>query len=344
MENLIPRDQIPESWLEKSRCPYCSSAPLWIEHPTGEPDYFVCPNCEMSFRIAQNHPSVFVVDDPVGITTGYKGSWVEMKTLLQTTGGGQTNPKPVETPVVIEQPKIEPAMKSQPVAAGKQDLIYEKYTADVINIAAELYALGNSKEKIKAILVSRSHLSDDESDEIVTYVSQKSSGKNVRSLKLPRWAMGCAIVPFLCLLVYGLIFLIQYRSASGINVNAEPKVISIFEYEKLPQFLQDLIPQEVQEVKMPQTIVTKLEASGGEVQACPKTGAEAVALFGGESFDWQYKSGQNAWMLQSSYARTLSVPEQYLGIIPNLNKGLFIQFVPGPAKIGNAYMLLIRCP
>ena len=343
MENPTAREQIPESWVEKSRCPYCSSAPLWIQHAADQPDYFVCPTCEMSFNIAQGEPSIFIRQDPVGAATGYEGRWVEMKTFIQATQVKNAAPKQeavtkpeISTPVENADPK---AVNDQP-----RDEIYRKYPAEVIDNAAELYTLGNSKTKIKDILLSYSHLSDEACDEILAYISRKRTGEKIRTFKAPRWALGCIIVPFLCLIMYGLMVFFQYQTASGVNADADPQTITIFKYENLPKFLQKLIPEEVQEVQMPLAVITKLESTGAELTACPADAEAAAALFGGQPSEWEYKNGQKAWALQSNYARILNIPERYLVVIPVLNRGLLIQLVPGPAKINNAYMLLVRCP
>ena len=343
MENPIAREQIPDSWVEKSRCPYCASAPLWIQHPEGQPDYFVCPTCEMSFNVAQDQPSVFVLEDPIGVTTGYRGQWVEMKTLMQTTQTDRKDTQGKPPQAVEEAMDREPVVEVTP-AESAQDDIYRKYPADVIKNAAELYDLGNSKTKIKSVLMSYSRLSEEECDEILAFITHKTTGEKIRSFKVSRWALGIIIVPFLCLLAYGAVIFFQYKTASSVNADADPKTIAVFEYEKLPEFLRNLIPQEVQDVQTPIPLVTKLEPAGGEVSVCPASTEEAAVLFGGDPADWEFRRGQNIWTMQSNYARVVMVPESYLVIIPLINKGLSIQLVPGPAKINNAYILLMRCP
>ncbi len=347
METLLPRDEIPQSWLEKSRCPYCSSAPLIIEHMEGNPDQFTCPNCELSFQVAKNSPSVFVIQDPIGVYTGYVGQWVEMKILMQGARSDSSSAPSVQTPPreIISEPENTPTTGEEtPTPAISQDPIYEKYSREIIENAADLYALGNSKQKIKDILAKYSGLADEEIEEILEYITRKKTSGSRGSIKLPRWAMGCVIVPFLFLLAYALIIFIQYRASSSVAAGAAPRVVTVMEYEKLPSFVRDLIPEEVQQVQMPAAIITQLEVTGGEVKACPEDGENAAGLFGGEALDWQFNSGQQAWMMQSIYARTLIIPEGFLSIIPILNKGLSIQLIPGPARVGNAYLILVRCP
>jgi hypothetical protein len=342
METLHPRDQIPESWLEKSRCPYCASAPLVIEHPAGSPDQFSCPTCELTFQVAQKGPSVFVVRDPLGVASGHEGRWVEMKTLIESTHPARPVMSP--PPTMAPAPDSASSLPIEEVPAQRmRDPIYDKYPAEVIENAADLYAMGNSKLKIKEILAKYSGLADEEIEEILLYSSRQKAAARP-PFKLPRWALGCLVVPFLCLILYGLVVFVQYRAASSIGPEADPRVITIMEYEKLPRMVRDLIPEEVQQVQMPIAIVNKLDALGGEIQSCPEDGEQAAALFGGESLDWQYNTNQQAWMMQSVYGRNLLIPETYLVIIPLMNKGLSIQLVPGPAQIGNAYLLLVRCP
>lgn len=347
METLLPRDQIPQSWLEKSRCPYCSSAPMVIEHIEGNPDQFACPTCELTFQVAQNSSNVFVVRDPLGVKTGYEGQWVEMKTLIENTHSGAAPKEPAQAPLnkPSSQSESAPNLSNQDAApAISRDPIYQKYSAEVIENAADLYAMGNSKQKIKEVLSRYSKLADEEIDEILNYISRKKSAESRGSFKLPRWALGIVIVPFVCLLAYALIVFIQYRASSSFAPGAAPKQVIVFEYANLPRAVRDLIPEEVQSVQMPSALVTQLEVTGGEVKACPSDGETAAGLFGGEAPDWQFNTAQQAWMMQSVYAQTLIIPEGYLSIIPIMNKGLSIQLVPGPARIMNAYLLLVRCP
>jgi hypothetical protein len=345
MEKLLPRDQIPQSWLERSRCPYCSSAPMVIEHIEGNPDQFACPNCKLTFQVAQNSSNVFVIRDPLGVKTGYTGQWVEMKTLIQDSHSGntsqesmpkesrQTTPNTTATkPGNTVNPSIE-----EPTPAVSRDPIYEKYSAEVIENAADLYAMGNSKQQIKETLSRYSKLADED-------ITRKKTAESRRAFKIPRWALGFVIVPFVCLLAYALIVFIQYRASSTFAPGAAPKQVTVFEYANLPKAIRDLIPEEVQSVQMPSALVTQLKVTGGEVKACPADGETAAELFGGEALAWQFNTAQQAWMMQSVYAQTIIVPEGYLSVIPNMNKGLSIQLVPGPARVMNAYLLLVRCP
>jgi hypothetical protein len=323
-----------------------------IEHNEGNPDQFACPTCELTFQVARNSSNVFVVRDPIGVKTGFEGQWVEMKILIENT---HSKPTPKES-TISEPAKITPNQAAtqsgstanpsieEPAPAIVRDPIYEKYSAEVIENAADLYAMGNSKQKIKEVLSRYSKLADEDIDEILNYISRKKSAESRRSFKIPRWALGFIIVPFVCLLAYALIIFIQYRASSNFAPGAAPKQVTVFEYDKLPRAVRDLIPEEVQSVQMPSALVTQLEVTGGEVKACPSDGETAAGLFGGEALDWQFNTAQQAWMMQSVYARTLVIPEGYLSIIPIMNKGLSIQLVPGPARIMNAYLLLVRCP
>jgi hypothetical protein len=347
METLLPRDQIPQSWLEKSRCPYCSSAPMVIEHIEGNPDQFVCPTCELTFQVAQNSSSVFVIRDPLGVKTGYEGQWVEMKTLIQDTHSGITPKEPVKAPLsepITTSERATHPSSEEPAPVISRDPIYEKYSAEVIENAADLYAMGNSKQQIKETLSKYSKLADEDIEEILNYITRKKTAESRRAFKIPRWALGFVIVPFVCLLAYALIVFIQYRASSTFAPGAAPKQVTVFEYANLPKAIRDLIPEEVQSVQMPSALVTQLKVTGGEVKACPADGETAAELFGGEALAWQFNTAQQAWMMQSVYAQTIIVPEGYLSVIPNMNKGLSIQLVPGPARVMNAYLLLVRCP
>ncbi|MBI9049777.1 MAG: hypothetical protein JEZ00_10180 [Anaerolineaceae bacterium] len=340
MENLVPRDQIPQSWLEKSRCPYCSSAPLIIEHQPESPDHFVCPTCEMAFRVAKNESSIYVLHDPVGVSTGFVGQWVEMKTLISSTREIPKAEKQEQKPIK-KQSVVSPA---EGTTSDKRDSIYNKYPAEVIENAADLFEYGTSKQQIKETLNKYSELAEEEIDEIIDFISKRKVKQVAPTVSMPRWALGCIIVPFICLLAYGLIVYIQYRTASSFTAGDDPRSVSVMKYENLPEAIQNMIPPEVQEISMPVPLIEKLNVTGAEINPCPTDTDTAAVLYGGTPGEWDYNAQQKIWTLQAVVAETITVPEGHLGVIPYLNEGLSIQLMPGPVQISNAYLLVVRCP
>ncbi|MBI9051317.1 MAG: hypothetical protein JEZ00_17975 [Anaerolineaceae bacterium] len=342
MENLIPVDQIPEKWLEKSRCPVCSTAPLLIDHPEGEPDRFFCPTCELCFQVAKNHPSIFILQDPLDSATGYLGQWVDMKTLIENSRAQKKAPERVSPAYPAPAPKTAVEDKED---EEKQDPIYKKYPASLINSAADLHEMGNSRQSIKDALARNKQLSEDDIDEILHHVSRQKRKKDAGSFKLPRWAMGCIIVPILFLISYLLMTLyFQYSFSKKLAAASEAMEMAVIDFEKLPGVILNFIPEDVQSMQMPKAMVTKSAATGFAQAACPADVQNAVSLFGGQAADWQFRDGQDAWILQSINVRTLNLPEGYIAIMPYLNKGLYIQITSGPARIQNAYLVMISCP
>ena len=348
MENFNPLDHIPDKWLEKSRCPVCSTAPLLIDHQEWEPDRFFCPGCELCFQVAKNSPSIFVLQDPLDYDTGYVGEWVEMKTLIENSRSRKHNLKsesPVQSGSPVEAQKNDVDVDHEVTVEEKLDPIYEKYPENIIDSAISLYEMGNSRQSIKNILSRNSQLSEGDIDEIIYYVTHQKRKKEPGSRKIPRWAIGCILVPALCIISY-LCMMLYFQLSFANQLAASPNAvdITVIDFEKLPGFIRNVIPEDVQNTQMPKAIVTKYASTNMPQAACPTSVQGAVSLFGGQAEDWEKGSGQVSWNLQTNYLRTLNLPEGYVAVMPYLDHGLAIQITVGPARIQNAYLVAISCP
>lgn len=340
MDDITPRDHIPENWVEKIRCPYCSTAPMNIVQPAGSPEHFSCPTCELAFRVARADSSIFILHDPIGHHSGYVGQWVGLKAF---TSSMRIEPKDEQTK---QHEFVNPKVTEGEVDPSElaKDPIYQKYSAEVIKNAADLFELGHGKPQIKDTLSRYSGLKDDEIDEILAYISRAKVSKAKVSIALPQWALGCILVPFLCLLSYAVIVFIQYQTASSFEPGDEPRTISVIELDNLPEGMQTIIPATIMDIAMPIPLIKPLPVSGGEIEACPVDVEGAMALYGGGVDDWEYRSLQKTWTLQSIFAEKIVIPEGHLGVIPTIDEGLSIRLIPGPVEINNSYLIMIRCP
>ena len=339
MDELTPRDQIPESWLDKIRCPYCSTAPMNIEHPAGSPDNFSCPTCELAFRVAKADSSIFILRDPIGVDSGFVGQWIDIKSFslsMRISQQGLAERKQPEN----KKPDIY-ATASQ---KNDEDPIYKKYSAEIIKNAADLYELGHGKAQIRSTLSRYSGLRDEEIDEIFEFISKDKTSKAKVNISLPTWAMGFIIVPFLCLISYAIFIYIQYQTDSSFTPGDEPRTISVLDFGNLSTENEDSISAGLMDLSMPKPIITPLEVTGEEVPACPVDAEAAMALYGAELEDWEYLSMQNTWRLQSTFAEQITIPEGYLAVIPTIDGGIFIKLIPGPVVINNSYLVMVRCP
>ena len=339
MEELTPRDQIPESWLDKIRCPYCSTAPLKIEHSAGISDHFSCPTCELAFRVAKADSSIFILRDPIGVNSGFVGQWVNIKSFSSSMRIGQQAPESVQQE---GNKKLE--VYATETAQNNEDPIYKKYAADIIKNAADLYELGHGIGQIKDTLSRYSGLRDEEIEEIFEYISRDKTSKAKVNISVPTWAMGFILVPFLCLIFYAIVVYVQYRTASSFTPGDEPRTVSVLSLGNLSDDMQDSIPDGIAEIAMPEPVVIPQEVTGGEIAACPADAEAAVVLYGAELQDWEYLSMQKTWRLQSTLAESITIPEGYLAVIPMIDKGISIRLIPGPVVLNNSYLVMIRCP
>jgi hypothetical protein len=339
MEELTPRDQIPENWLDRIRCPYCSTAPLKIERPAGSPENFSCPSCELAFRVAKADSSIFVLRDPIGTRTGFVGQWVNVKSFAQSMRN-QANESQAKQQGAARKPEL----YASDQAMANEDPIFEKYSAEVIKNAADLYELGHGKGQIRETLSRYSGLRDDEIEEIFEYISRDKTSKAKVNISVPTWAMAAILIPFLCLLFYGIGIFIQYRMASSFEPGDEPRTVSIFQFGNLSDDMKKNVPDSVMDISMPVPVITPLDVTGGEIAACPLDAEAAVALYGAEVDDWQYHGLQKTWRLQSAFAEQITIPEGHLAVIPTIHEGISIRLIPGPVVINNSYLVMVRCP
>ena len=343
MENINPLDRIPDKWHEKSRCPLCSTSPMHIEHNEDEPDWFICPKCELCFHVAQGAPSVYVLQDPEYSPTGYLGQWVEMKTLIQLGRTLASGPKSISVPE--EKPPQKATVQVEDEEEPPLDPIYDKYPSSIIESALSLYEMGNSRQSIRDTLLRNSQLSEDGVEEIVNFVTRQKRKKEGGSFKLPRWAIGCITIPIVLLISYLVVMLFfRYSFQNELATSTSSIEYTVVDFEKLPGFLQNIIPEDIQNSQMPKAVVTKLPTTTLPQAACPTTEQGAVSLFGGQIGDWEYNAQQDSWVLQATYLRTLNLPQDYIAVMPSLNNGLVLQFASGPARIQNAYFVMINCP
>jgi hypothetical protein len=339
MENIIPLDRIPDKWLEKSRCPVCSTNPLKIDHREGEPDRFLCPNCYFCFQVATSQPSVFVIQDPVDVRTGFAGKWVEMKTLVEQSRRQKQS---------VVDPSTLPKSEVQNVKSAEEkftDLIYGKFSASLVDSAVELYEMGNSLSSIRNTLSRNSQLSDDEIGEIIGYISRHKRKKEKASFKPPRWAIGCIMVPLILFLLYlGVSAYLRYSFYKELAAAPGAIEITVIDFEKLPEGIQNEIPEEVRTMQWPKATITRFPSTNLPQTACPETVQTVVSLYGGKSGDWEEQGGNHTWVMTSDYPRVINVPEGFVAAVPYMKHGLNMQVVLGPARVQNAYVVSIACP
>jgi hypothetical protein len=345
MENFEPLDHIPDNWREKSRCPLCSEAPLLIDHRESDPDHFFCPNCELCFQVAKGSPSILVLQDPIEFDTGYVGKWVEMKTLIQFARTQIYEVKSVASVSMASTPKVEPPAEKEVIVEEKVDPIYDQYSGGLIETAITLYEMGNSRQSIRDILARNGQLSEDDIDEIINYVYKRKRPKESGKAKLPRWALGCIFFPVICLLSY-LCMMLYFQLSFSKQLATSPDVmdVSIINFEKLPGFILNMIPDEVENMEMQKATVTKYASTNLPQTACPANAQGAATLFGGQAAEWEKTDAQNAWIMQSNYFRTINVPDGFIAVMFYLNHGLNMQITSGPARIQNTYLISIGCP
>jgi hypothetical protein len=58
MSSFQPRNSIPDSWAQIGACPICDERTLSVTHTEGRPDRFSCSNCQVSFEIESDGPSI----------------------------------------------------------------------------------------------------------------------------------------------------------------------------------------------------------------------------------------------------------------------------------------------
>jgi hypothetical protein len=189
---------IPEAWAQMGACPICDERVLAITHIPGMPEQMTCRNCQASFEMEQDGPSIRLITLPPRYAAFIQPAWqtwmtpVELRRQInQTNMPGQTQPNEPE-PL-----RVKSAMQYLPINNDLDD----KYPSDpltqeeVSKRAAGLAALGNTTTEIRDTL-SRFNATPNQIEHAIAFIWAQKKNKKSHT---PRTIIYVLLILILCL-------------------------------------------------------------------------------------------------------------------------------------------------
>ncbi len=368
MSKFAPRPTLPDIWAEKSHCPICGMIPLWVLHQQSGPDEMNCPRCGTAFQVDTTGRQLYLVQTPPGYLASIGERWLPAKEIRAFSKQHPWSSRP-PTPGQTDPPAEEPQSKSSDESAEitptqiEPESIPDEMAAEMPNVSAELVAkarelneLGNSRYKIRMILMDTEKLSGDEIDEILNVAFQEVDKKNQRQNRTILIVGG--ILVFLCLCSIIAVSVIRNFSSSALptmsednlqspsaNQTTKPEEQDSINLPFLPDSVEQLLPLlsgEPPEFPAPQILPGA--PTGNQMYTCPLSADSAADLFGGSVSSWTMTPSPMSWAYFSLVPTTLYIPNGLTGEVLYLNEsGGGTRSAPGPATIQDATMILIMC-
>ena len=186
MDNFTPRPTLPDAWAEKSHCPICGMIPLWVLHQQNAPDEMNCPRCGTAFRVERAGHHLYLIQTPPGYQQPVGEQWLPAKAIrayAKQHPWNPTNPPPgepdmpaedIQTAPLSQPPEAaKPAEQSEPIPVSLPDSAPD-VSPELVAKAKELHELGNSRTKIRTILMETEDISLEEIENVLTAALQET--------------------------------------------------------------------------------------------------------------------------------------------------------------------------
>lgn len=368
MSTFSARNTLPDSWAEKSHCPICGMIPLWVLHQQSAPDEMNCPRCGTAFQVDTVGRHLFLTQTPPGYLEPVGERWLPAKDIREY---GTQHPWSSSSPVA-EQPNpivetLKPGSPSEEAEVNTTHLNPESIpdavastmpnvSAELVQKARELGELGNSRYKIRMILMETEKISAEEIDEVMHVAFQEADKKNEQQNRTLLIIGGILVLLCICSVVVVSIFRNVSSSISPAFDDAEQQSPSaqqspIQEEQDnvslpfLPETVQQLMPLlSGESPDFPEPKILQGAPTGNKRYTCPTDSASAASIFGGTASNWTMTPSPMSWAYFTLVPTTLYIPSGLTGEILYLNEsGGGTRSAPGPATIQNATMILIMC-
>jgi hypothetical protein len=198
MSSFKPRMTIPEAWAQMGACPICDERVLAITHIPGMPEQMTCRNCQASFEMEQDGPSIRLITLPPRYAAFIQPAWQTWMTPVELRR--QINQANIPPQFQQSEPQI-PHVRSTLQYLPIDDEVDDKYPSDpltqeeVSKRAAGLAALGNTATEIRDTL-SRFNATPDQIEHAIDFI--RAQKKNKKS-NTPRTIIYVLLILILCL-------------------------------------------------------------------------------------------------------------------------------------------------
>lgn len=368
MSQFKPRLILPDSWAEKSHCPICGMIPLWVLHQQNAPDEMNCPRCGTAFRVENAGRHLYLTQSPPGYQEPLGDRWLSAKDIrtyskqhpwqsaMQQPEIAETEPAPPsnkDVPEDSQQHEVKTLNQPEPIP----DIVSEEMPVvsdKLVQKARELHDLGNSRFKVRSILMQTDKISPQEADQVLQVAFQdqdKKSNKQNRTLLI---IGGILIGVCLCSVFAVAIFRnitssltapFSSNAASEEQAPASQPEQGEVDIPFLSDSVESLLPLlSGQPPDLPMPTIQQGAPTGTSIYRCPSDSDTAAKLFGGSASNWTLNPDPPAWAYFSLSPTTLYVPNGLIGEILYLNdSGGGSRSAPGPVTVKNVNMLVILC-
>lgn len=342
--------------------------PLWVLHQQSAPDEMNCPRCGTAFQVDTTGRQLFLVQTPPGYLSSIGERWLPAKdirayTKLHPWSSNSPGPVQADSSTEDKQPALPVEQAELNTTQTRPEPIPDVVAAEIPNVSAELVAkakelneLGNSRYKIRMILMDTEKLSDEEIDEILKVAFQDTDKKNERQNRTLLIIGGILVVLCICSVIG--VSIIRNISSSTLPEFSEdnPQPPSTEQTSKpeeqgninlpfLPDSVEQLMPLlsgEAPEFPSPQILPGA--PTGNQSYTCPLNADSAVDIFGGNASNWTMTPSPLSWAYFSLLPTTIYIPNGLTGEVLYLNEsGGGTRSAVGPATIKDATMILIMC-
>jgi len=317
--DLFPRQDIPDAWGAKGRCPMCGKSSLQVMHLSKSPDYLLCSSCDLSFEIEKSSGIIRLKNIPeeLGfVEDELRYNWVQPATLRNL----------MENRNLVKQQKAIPA--------AREALSDE----DVWNRMLSLYKMGNKPKMIGFMLIQNG--ATKEQVEAAALKLKKWSEQDEKQQKGKLWVLGViTLLLVMTIFLGGLAFTSsqidnQLSQGRGSPQGASQPSMPLVALNSLP----DIVKPEFMKGSP-----LRVENVGPDYARCPTNSTNAAKLFGGDAAGWQPGSQPESWqMITTGKPATIRIPKgMYVGFIDN--KTFVFTTADGPATIYNVNFAAISC-
>lgn len=309
-EDFRARNNLLPGWLRGVSCPVCGQDDLRIEHPYNAPDRVVCKVCRMAFVVADDDNHIRLSEGPDWLPAEWVGQWVTRENLRD------------QLAKLGRKPKYETVMPSRQAGAGAVD------PKLVLGRAQGLLALGNSPEKIRALLTEQYGADPALIEQVMDGLALP---KPTRHQIDRMWFLAGGVFLVGALVVAITLLLVPPKPIS--SSTARPVEVS--------EALSNLLPSGAKVLQINPVIIRPQAATGQVARNCPLKEGQASATFGGKSTDW--RSTDYGWLVMTPKPFPIYLPEGMKANYLDLNAPTKLTEVSGPAAIENANFLAIYC-
>ena len=317
MDPIQAMPRIPAEWGPRIHCPVCARQGLRVVSAPGKVDRLQCPACRLSIEMEKDGQRVrltgWPADRPLppGVVGGAWTTLAELRAAAQPAAARA--PSEVQAGTPAEDPEL---------------------LAQVRN----LRTLGNNHARIQAVL--EQSLPDPERRKAALEIEARleRQEQSHQQRKLFAW-LGAAVVLALALVVIGVSLLDRRAPADPRTAVSTLSPAAAAQASALAQITDKLhlaTPVVYRYAAQPITSAT-------DQPLCPSSAPQAAAVFGGLPTDWKAATG--GWMMaDTSRSATVNIPNGMTAAYLDLDNGVYLTDVNGPAQLLNVYYLVVSCP